>query len=389
MESRFKIAIVGGSLSTYGGGAPRSMAQQATVLTEQGHHVELFVGFSRKYPLTQEQFSCRETPVNASVLWGPSVLGLFPRALFKLWKRAGEFDFIHLNGAWNLTTVLGALIARSRKTPYIITMRGHFGEYHFRRMPSLKKLIFRIFEKTNIRHACAMHATAQWEVETSAMALQYARQVIVIPNPVDLTDFRNPPLRQEARQKLGLSDKDFHIVHLGRLAKQKNLPFLIDVFAQANLGSDSFLTFIGPPEPDLKCELLNQVDALQIKDRVRFIDFAKGKERSNWLAAADLFALPSFDENFCIVAAESVACGTQTLLSPHVGVTEFLPAQLTHVAELDPKKWISALQQFKADALPQRIPDPADLSGFSTAKVYAEWMSFYHSQQRANSYEDQ
>ena len=147
--------------------------------------------------------------------------------MVRLWRDAKGYDFFHLNGAWNLTTFFAALIARNKKVPYIISMRGHLGEYHFKRMPLLKKVLFATLEKHNIKHALAMHATAQWEVETSAKALKFAKDVIIIPNPVDLTDFSNPPDRELARKNLGLNKEDFHIIHLGRTAKQKNLPFLI------------------------------------------------------------------------------------------------------------------------------------------------------------------
>ncbi|MEE9367287.1 MAG: glycosyltransferase [Pontiella sp.] len=377
MSKKYNIAIVGGSLSTFGGGAPRSMAQQATTLMKTGHHVELFVGHSRKYPLTKKEFSCKDVPINASPLWGPSVLGVFPGALYELWKRAREFDFIHLNGAWNLTTFLGALIARSRKIPYIITMRGHFGEYHFQRMPHMKKILFQLLEKNNIKHACAMHATAQWEVDTSAKSLKYAKQVIVIPNPVDLTDFMEPPSRTEARKELGLKDSDFHVVHLGRLAKQKNLPLLVETFAKANLGESAFLTFIGPPELDLKRAMVKQIERLGIAKNIHFIAFAKGQERCNWLAAADLFALPSFDENFCIVAIESVASGTHCLLSPNIGAVEFCPEKYATVIPLDLDSWTSALKEQFSSKKKQCVPAQSNFNSFSEKTIAKQWIQFY------------
>ncbi|MEI6890997.1 MAG: glycosyltransferase [Pontiella sp.] len=377
MNRQYTIAIVGGSLSTYGGGAPRSIAQQATTLYETGHHVELFVGYSKKYPLTQDQFSCKKCKVNASKLWGPSVLGLFPGALYRLWKTAKSFDFIHLNGAWNLTTFLGACISRHRNVPYVITMRGHFGEYHFHRKPLLKKILFRTLETSNIKHACAMHATAQWEVQTSRSPLSNAQQIVTIPNPVDLTDFQYPLNRTDARKSLNLKEADFHMVHLGRLAKQKNIPFLLEAFTKAHLGNSAFLTLVGPPEHTLKKELLKQIERLNIGSQVNFIDFAKGKERCNWLAAADLFVLPSFDENFCIVAVESVASGTHCLLSPNIGAIEFLPKRLIEVVQLEQKEWIACLRDHYKNRREQTLPDPEELHSFSSEHIGNDWMKFY------------
>ena len=356
---------------------PRSMAKQARILHERGHDVTLFCGTSRMFPFTPNELKIEAIPTTVSKLWGPNLYGFPFRALFRLWQCAKQFDFIHLNGAWNLTTFLAARIAGARNVPYIITMRGHLGEYHFKRMPLLKKILFSTLEKTNIRHAHAMHATAEWEVETSKKALRYAKRIVKIPNPVDLSDFDNPPSRTAARKELGLRDGDFHVIHLGRLAKQKNLPFLFEAFARAKLGPNAFLTCIGPPEPDVQIVLTEQTEKLGIAEQVTFVDFAKGKERCNWLAAADVFALPSFDENFCIVAVESVASGSYCVLSPHIGAVEYLPDELVSVLPLKLDDWIQALREHCLNPRDQFIPSPRALDRISEEGIANAWHRFY------------
>ena len=43
-------------LSSHGGGMPRSMAQQAKMMSDAGHKVTLYIGNSKKMPFTPDQF---------------------------------------------------------------------------------------------------------------------------------------------------------------------------------------------------------------------------------------------------------------------------------------------------------------------------------------------
>lgn len=375
--SSYRVAIVGGCLSSHGGGMPRSMAQQARNLVENGCTVTLFTGFNKMYPFTPAELETEAIPTYASRLWGPNLYGLPPGALIHLWKQAKEFDVIHLNAAWNLTTFAAGLIAHFRKTPYIITCRSHYGDYHFSRMPFLKKILFTLLERINIRNAYALHVTADWEKKTSWRAVQLAKRIIKIPNPVNLRDFENPPLRQESREQLSLNPDVFYIVHLGRLGKQKNLSFLLKAF-HAVQGNRLELILIGPPEPKEKACLLQLAKSLDIGHQIRFIDFAKGRERCRWLAAANLFALPSHDENFCIAAIEAVATGTYCLLSPKVGAVEYMPtSMLTVLPATKPEEWASIIHEMADSPPPQNLSDSKWLEQFSREAITQKWIDIY------------
>lgn len=373
----FNIAIVGGCLSSHGGGAPRSIAQQAKSLKKGGQKVTIFAGCSEKYPFTPDELGLQNLSTRISPLWGPSVLGLFPGALLKLWKEAKQFDLIHLNGAWNLTTFLGALIARSRKTPYIISCRSHYGDYHFSRLAPLKKILFQLLEKLSIRHAYALHVTADWEEKTSWRAVQVSKRVIKIANPVDLSDFKNPPQPHEARRELGLDSDAFYLVHLGRLGAQKNLPLLLKAFHQAQLPSSARLVLIGPPEKAVKKILQHLAAELNLTKQIQFINFAKGRERCIWLAAANLFTLPSNDENFCIAAIEAAASGTVSLLSPQVGAVEYMPENLVKVLPNEVTAWSDELKKRSQSAPLEHGRNRDWLNQFSQETITAHWIEVY------------
>ncbi len=382
-----RVAIVGGSLSSHGGGAPRSMASQANALATQGIDSSFFVGYSKRYPLTPDQLHV-SSEIVASPLWGPSVLGLAPSALIRLSKRAAEFGFIHLNGAWNLTSYLAARIAVKNNVPFIVSGRSHYGEYHYSRYRMLKPALYHSLERYKIKNAAAIHVTSQWEKETSRPLIGEAKTVS-IPNSVDLKDFRDHITRSDARRRLGLPPDSPVFVHLGRLGEQKNLGFLVKAFLASNPSSySSKLVLIGPPEGATKAKLKRILSRSEHSDCVRFVDFAKGIERKLWLSAANLFVLPSWDENFCVAAIEAVACGTHCLVSSNVGAIEYLPKSSITVLPLNSPDWQTELKAHQKTSRDQRFPPNEILNQFSLDRVGNLWANAYKSLLHSSSNRD-
>ena len=375
-RSDFRVAVVSPYLSGVGGGAPRSAAMHAYSLQLNGVHVTLFAGFCREYPLTLEIFPLDDCEVVASRIIGPSVLGVCPSALAQLARRAHEFDFIQVNMAWNLNTFLASRIALRNSVPYIFSLRSHLGEYHFSRIRWLKPWLYRLLERRNVMDSLAVHVTSDWEITTSKQAIQGARAV-KIPNAMDIGDL-SPIDRREAREQLQLDQDGFHIVSFGRLGRQKNPHLLLDAFAKATWnGKNAHLHFVGPPEYDLKQELLRGAQRCGVEETVHFVDYASGDDRLRWLSAGDVFALPSFDENFCIAAIEAAACGTHCVVSPHVGAIEYLPSSFVDVIPLDVDSWGRRLQELSVGSMPQTPLPRSVLEQFSPESVGAAWLRFY------------
>jgi amino acid adenylation domain-containing protein len=99
------------------------------------------------------------------------------------------------------------------------------------------------------------------------------------------------------------------IAYLGRLEiAQKGLDLLLEAFARVADGIDQDLLLGGDgPDRDALVELAGR---LGIAERVRFVGRVAARERFEWLAGADLVAMPSRYETFGMVAAESLAVAT-------------------------------------------------------------------------------
>jgi glycosyltransferase involved in cell wall biosynthesis len=117
------------------------------------------------------------------------------------------------------------------------------------------------------------------------------------------------------------------VLVLGRLHPKKAIETLVDVFLQV---TDRFpdwrLTIAGDGERDYVERLRASVASLDVHQRISFSGWLQGAPKVAALRGASLLALPSHQENFGLVVAEALACGTPVLVSQHVNLADEIAA---------------------------------------------------------------
>jgi glycosyltransferase involved in cell wall biosynthesis len=120
------------------------------------------------------------------------------------------------------------------------------------------------------------------------------------------------------------------LLFLGRLHAKKGTDLLIEAFRR--VAPPLHLVFAGPCEDArLGNDLRERAKGL----RVTFAGPLYGDEKWAALAAAEVFALPSHQENFGIAVAEALASGTPVLLSQRVNIWREIVADGAGFAEPD------------------------------------------------------
>ncbi len=121
------------------------------------------------------------------------------------------------------------------------------------------------------------------------------------------------------REKLGLSIEQTVILFLGRLNRDKGVLDLAAAFADiADRRSDVVLMLVGAEE-NVSVEQIQETCGAH-RDRIRRVGFAPCPQR--YMAAADIFCLPSYREGFGQVIIEAAACGVPTVASRIYGITD-------------------------------------------------------------------
>jgi len=137
---------------------------------------------------------------------------------------------------------------------------------------------------------------------------------------VDVKRFHpDPSVRAEIRRLLGIRERDFFILFLGRLTMDKGVLDLAMAFAQlATTRREAHLVLVGPDEDHLR----GAVEELctRCSGRVHVVDLTNTPER--YLAAADVLCLPSLREGFPTAIIEAAAAGVPAVGSRIYGITD-------------------------------------------------------------------
>lgn len=133
---------------------------------------------------------------------------------------------------------------------------------------------------------------------------------------IDFTPFRTNLDRSALKAELGLANDSKVIVHVGRFTHQKNVPFILEVFAQTFSKEPRLrLIFVGdgPLEESTKERALRQ----NLEKEVIFLGSRPDVPRL-LLGVADLFLFPSLYEGLGLALVEAQAAGVPCLVSENI-----------------------------------------------------------------------
>jgi glycosyltransferase involved in cell wall biosynthesis len=141
---------------------------------------------------------------------------------------------------------------------------------------------------------------------------------------VDTIRFRpSVEARVRIRQQLKIPETGIVLLYLGRMNRDKGVIDLAQAFNQLSLQrNDVFLLLVGPDEANIIPQVLGIT-----QDRVRYMAYTDAPE--DYMAAADIFCLPSYREGFGSVIIEAGAVGIPSVASRIYGVTDAVEENVT------------------------------------------------------------
>ena len=235
-----------------------------------------------------------------------------------LWRHVRDFDVVHIHALFSFTSLAAGLMARGRGVPYVIRPLGTLAAYGMnQRRPWLKRLSLTLVEGPLLRRASAVHFTSQSELDEAA-SLGIPLRSVVVPlaveeeRPGDPHDLiREHPILAHRRTVLFLS----------RLDPKKNVESLLQAIAALKaLQGEPVLLMAGDGDPAHVASLKTLAASLGIDQSVIWLGHVEGARKAAVLAAADVFVLPSFSENFGLAAAEAMLAGLPCVLARGVAI---------------------------------------------------------------------
>ena len=242
-----------------------------------------------------------ETP-NAVVHRIPSGLLCY----FSAKKLLGELcpDVVHINGCWQPQLAFVQWAAQTLQIPVCLSPHGMLEpwivkrHYWTRKWPAIK-----LYQRALVKKADYLHATANTEKE-NLLRLGWNPQVAVIPNAVNIDELSIKTSWKRNRR----------ILFMSRLHVKKGIEVLFEALSRLKSELEGYEVIIaGEGEPDYVRTLKTLSSRLRLNEWVKFAGGVYGADKVRLLQTADIFVLPTYSENFGIVVAEALACGTPVI----------------------------------------------------------------------------
>lgn len=143
----------------------------------------------------------------------------------------------------------------------------------------------------------------------------------VIPNGLDTAPFKKPFDHAKLRSSLNVSQEATLVIHVGRMAKQKNHLRLASIASELLLHDQSIhFLLAGQEDAEIKNKMLVLFDAKNLSNRVHFLGVRK--DVPQLLLISDLVIFPSLWEGLPGSVLEACAAGTPVLASDILGTRE-------------------------------------------------------------------
>lgn len=235
-----------------------------------------------------------------------------------IFRHVRDYDLIHIHALFSFTSIVAAWAARWAGIPYVIRPLGTLNRYGVtQHRPLLKRTSLKIIEGPILGHAAAVqftHQDEQREAETLGIPMRSMVISLGVESDVQadgaLLIDRFPELRNKPC-----------ILFLSRLDPKKNVEGLLHAFKlTCRELPDARLIVAGDGEPAYVVGLKNLSMQLGLHDKVVWTGHIEGELKANAFAAAKVFVLPSYSENFGIAAAEALMAGLPCVLGKGVAI---------------------------------------------------------------------
>jgi glycosyltransferase involved in cell wall biosynthesis len=315
LGDRLRLLHVIHTLDPAGGGAVMAARSMCAALGGRGHQVTLLAAG----PERRSEAGIYRTEV-FPMEFAPMALSL---GLARAMKECADVDLVHIHMLYRFPQAAAAAFARWHAIAYCVQPHGALEPvlFHKPERRLAKRLYERAVELPNLRRAAGLIYTAPGERDAVDF-LHLPAPAYIVPNGVALADFPANELTEGFRARHGLEDSEL-VVWMGRLVPVKGLGILCRAFAViAQDRPKAMLALVGPDSEGHGAALKRMIGELGIAGRVIFTGLLEGADKLCALAAADLFVLPSYTENFGLAAVEAMAMSRPVIVSTGVKIAE-------------------------------------------------------------------
>lgn len=260
------------------------------------------VTHSSTVPLPLENCTIHEVPPFSLFFCGKQM----KRAWLQLLDEVKP-DIVHVNGCWLPSMAYAGIWAKNRGFKTVLSPHGMLEPWDIKKNYWTKKLpALLLYQKKAIQSADCLIATSESE-RLNLLKLNYNDDIHVIPNGIA---FENIHLKKSWKLRKQL-------FFLALLRKNKGADLLIEAVNRLREKLKGYKVIIagtpGDGEGNYVVHLQNLIKLYHLEDIVSMPGGVYNDEKWKLYQESDFFILPTLNENFGIVIAESLLTGTPVI----------------------------------------------------------------------------
>ena len=264
------------------------------------------------------------------------------------------FDIVHIQTPF-VAHYQGVSLARTMRLPVVETYHTYFEEYLHHYVPLMPSALMRFLARRFTTSQC----NALDALVVPSLAMQSALEAYgvrcplqIIPTGMEMERFSQGD-GARFRAKLDIAPDRPTLVHVGRIAHEKNIDFLFRMLRKLADREPRIMMIVageGPALPHCK----SYVNSLRLNEHVRFVGYlSRDSELLDCYRAGDLFVFSSRTETQGLVLLEAMALGVPVVSTAHMGTADIVkPERGARAAPDDEHEFAKIVLELLAD--PQR-----------------------------------
>jgi glycosyltransferase involved in cell wall biosynthesis len=276
------------------------------------------------------------------------------------------FDIVHVQTPF-IAHYQGTGLARTMRLPVVETYHTYFEEYLHHYVPLMPRAAMRFLARRFTTSQC----NALDALVVPSQAMQSALEAYgvrcpmqIIPTGMEMDRFAAGD-GARFRAKLEIAADQPTLVHVGRIAHEKNIDFLFRMLRKVADRLPRVVMIVAGEGPALShCKSL--VASLGLSAHVRFVGYlSRDSELLDCYRAGDLFVFSSRTETQGLVLLEAMALGVPVVSTAHMGTADIVKPERGARAAPDNESEFAAIVM-------ELLANPARRAAMSTeARAYA------------------
>jgi glycosyltransferase involved in cell wall biosynthesis len=308
------------------GGGPIEGVKQSSSITQKEGHIEEVVSLD-----PPEEPWLRDFPLPVHALGTSSTgYGYAPGLIAWMREHRNAYDAVIVHGIWQYQSYATWRALRHSDTPYFVFPHGMLDPWFKRTYPlkHLKKWLYWPWSDYRVlRDAAGVFFTCErerqlaresfWLYRCNEVVTRYGTAGIPCPTKDYAQAFLTMHPALEGKRRF---------LFFGRVHTKKGPDVLIEAVANLQrLGvwdpSEMRLVMAGPADSDYAAKLKKLASEQGLSESIYWTGSVFGDEKWGAIQSAEVFVLPSHQENFGIAVAEALSAGVPVLISHAVNIS--------------------------------------------------------------------